>query len=154
MGEMVLRERKNLSRKGPLEILGMEIRSGEVEKKDYPESGFCHSEEQGDEESSNKRFFTEFTLRSFTPFRMTLRGVYPERSPEPNMVRGAANGLRVTHDPGFRMTTKRLIFQVALGRCHPECDEGSSPRTTLHSNPPISDSPTQSMLSFCFATTP
>ncbi len=25
-------------------------------------------------------FFTEFTLRSFTPFRMTLRGVYPERN--------------------------------------------------------------------------
>jgi len=24
--------------------------------------------------------FTEFTLRSFTPFRMTLRGIHPERS--------------------------------------------------------------------------
>jgi hypothetical protein len=133
MGEMVLREGKSPSRKGPLEILGKGIRSGEVEKKDYPESAFCHSEEQGDEESSNKRFFTEFTL---------------SRKPRPFA------SLRVTHDEGFRMTTERLILQVGIGRCYPECNEGSSPRTTLHSNPPISDSPTQSMLSFCFATIP
>jgi hypothetical protein len=26
------------------------------------------------------RVFTEFTLRSFTSFRMTLRGIYPEQS--------------------------------------------------------------------------
>ena len=76
MGEMVLRERKSPSWKGAFEVVGEEIRSGEVEKKDYTESGFCHSEEQGDEESNNnKRFFAEFILspkiRPFVSLRVT-----------------------------------------------------------------------------------
>jgi hypothetical protein len=133
MGEMISRKGENSSWKGPLEIVREEVESSEVKKKDCPESGSRHSEEQGDEESNNKRFFTEFTL---------------SRKPRPFAL------LRVTHGEGFRMTTKCLIFQVALGRCHPECNEGSSSRTTPHSSPPILDSRIQSMLSFCFATTP